>query len=133
VECLLAIEPGWPFVRHREVNGGEIIVYLWADGHETGIEDRLVGVLVKERVADVLKGRLGDCMILLLEDESDNIAGFSRHRVWLERNLVWGRAPDGDFIDLGFPGTGDHDGDEGECSETSGKHDVRYVCMMCMG
>ena len=109
-------------MQHREVKVGEIIHLLRGDGHETGIEDRGVGVLVKERVADVRKGRLRDCVVLLLEEESDNVAGFSSHIVGLERNLVWRRATDGDLEDLG---SGDCNEDEGVRSETSGEHYVR--------
>ena len=114
-------------MQYREVKGGEMLLLLRVNGHESGIEDRLAGELVNERVADVLKGRLRDCMVLLLEEKPDNIAGFSRYRIWLERNLVWGRPAEGDFDDLGFPGSSDRDGDEGECCETSGKHYGRYV------
>lgn len=74
---LPAIEPRWVFVLHMEVKVGETIRHLRGDGHEIGIEDRLVGISIKERVADVLKGRLRDRVVLLLEDESDNVAVFS--------------------------------------------------------
>jgi hypothetical protein len=76
---LPAIKIAWIFIRHSEVFGGEIIRLVRGDGLETGIVDRLAG-LIKERLADVIKGRLRDGMVLLLEDEPDNVAGFSTTR-----------------------------------------------------
>ena len=121
MEFLPAIKPGWVFIHHREVKVGKIIHHLRGDGHETGIEDRRVGVLVKKRVADIRKGRLRDCVVLLLEEESDDVAGFSVQIVGLERNLVWSRATDGDLEDRG---SGDRNKDEGVRSETRYEHYV---------
>ena len=125
--CLSAIKPGWVFVRYREVDVGEIICRLRGDGLKTGIEDRFVGIVVKEGLADFRKGRLRDRVVLLLEEESDDIARFSTHRVGLEGNLVWSRATEGDLPDLGFPGSSECGEDEGKRSETSSEHFVGWV------
>jgi len=66
-------------MRYGEVIVWEIVLLLRRNGHEARIEGRLGGVRVKERLADVVKGRLGDCVVLLLEPESDNVARFGPH------------------------------------------------------
>ena len=125
---LSAIKPGWVFVQHREVNVGEIIRLLRGDGHEIGIEDRLVSVVVKEGLANIRKRRLRDRVVLLLEEESDNVAGFSRHSVGLVRNLVWRCATESDLPDLGNSKWNE---DEGSRGETRDMHYVRFVWVEC--
>jgi hypothetical protein len=99
VARLLAIKEAWFLVLYRKVDGGEIILLLRGYGLETGIEDRLADC-VKERLANVVKGRERGCVILLLEDESDNVARFSRHIRWYKGNLIWSVTAKGHFIHL---------------------------------
>ena len=108
-------------MRHSEVKVGEIIDLVSGDGHETSIEDRHVGIVVQERVADVRNGRLRECVVLLLEDESDTVADFSSHLAGLVRNRVWRGATDDDLQDLG---SSEWNEDEGKRSETSDEHDL---------
>jgi hypothetical protein len=129
VELLLAIKEAWFLILYSKLDGGEIIFLVSRYGLETGIEDRLVDC-VEERLADIIKGRKRGCMVLLLEDESNNVAGFSRHIRWYEGNLIWSVAAKGHFMHLGFImsiRSGDRDRDEGKSSEKSGKHCVQYV------
>jgi hypothetical protein len=99
VACLSAIKEAWFLILYSEVDGGESIRLLRGYGLETGIEDRLAD-RVKERLAHIVKGRERGCVVLLLEDESDNVARFSRHIRWYEGNLIWSRTPEGHFIDF---------------------------------
>ena len=83
VACLLAIKEAWLFILYSKVDGGEVILLLRGDGLEPGIEDRLAD-RIEERFADIVKGSKRGCMVLLLEDESDNVARFRVHIVWYE-------------------------------------------------
>ena len=83
MECLPTVEIAWLLILYSEVEDGEIVYLLRGNGHETGIEDR-VADRVEASFAGFIKRGARDCMILLLEDEADNVAGFSDHIIWYE-------------------------------------------------
>ena len=83
VACLLAIKEAWFLILYSKVDGGEMILLLRGDGLEPSIEDRLAD-RIEERLADIVKRSKRGCMVLLLEDKSDDVARFRVHIVWYE-------------------------------------------------
>ena len=106
---LPAVHPDRLCRRYSVVPGREFTGLISGDRLETGIHDRLLGVLVKQRVADISERRLCDGVVLLLEGEPNDVANSSRQGVWLVRDLVRGGATDNDLVHL----LGSNDRDEG--------------------
>jgi hypothetical protein len=123
VARLTAIHPHCVAILHIVVQGIGIARLISGDWSEAAIEDGIMSIRVKKRVAHAIKRRLGDCVVLSHEREPNNVAGTSRNGLWLEQQRVWEGVATYDNIVHRVISSGDRD--EGKSDERSSKHYAR--------